>query len=144
MEEYTHIFYNIERFEKLFLNIDFDNYFIEKNNNLVNSDEHYLKYKSEYFLTTNHNFDLLKILIEKFKLLDNNYIKLSDINKYIYHFIDKTEYDSINNQLKNILEVQKKTIQDFTTYINFLNSEQPKNVNLIKQSNIALSSKRNF
>lgn len=140
--DYQHIFYNTERFIKLFIDVNFDNYFIEQNNNLLNSNEYYLTYKNEYILFTENSFNTFKIFLEEFKLLDNNYIK-TNTNKYIYHFVDKEEYNIINNKLKNIIEIQKKKIEDFLNYIKFLNSTQliKQPPQLIKQQSIKALSK---
>lgn len=141
MQQQNHVFYNIDRFSELFINNieNFDSYFIERDNNLVNSNEYYLQYKNKYIEETMELFDTFKILIESFNLLNNNYIK-TDKKKYVYHYIDQNEYNILNDKLKNLLEIQKKRLSNFTNYIEFLNIPKD-NTNTTKVSNNSRMSK---
>lgn len=120
-----HIFYNLENFENLYISValTFDNYFNDKNNKLINSDEHYLSYKSDYITSTNESYIIFSNLINEFDSLNNNFIK-NDKKKYIYNFIDKDQHNIINNKLKNLLEIQRKKLETFLNYIEFLNCDK--------------------
>ena len=47
--------YSEQSFNDTFININFDEFLIQNNNNLVNSNEYYLQYKSEYLEKTTTN-----------------------------------------------------------------------------------------
>ena len=114
--------YNEEQFKQTFLNVNFDNVFIENNNNIINSNELYLQYKAEYLKKTYDNLQKYTQLFEIFKQLSNNY-NIVNNNKYSYTFIDKNEYEKINRQLKNLLIEQRQLYHNFMTYVQFLNSK---------------------
>lgn len=138
----SHIFYNIDRFTKLFIDVisDFDNYFIDRNNNLVNCDNSYLQYKRTYIDETMNNLHIFKVLVNSFDMINNNYEK-TDKKKYTYHYIDFNEYDVLNNKLKNVLEIQKKNLNNFINYIELLNMESSTEVVLEKIRNNSRMSK---
>jgi hypothetical protein len=113
--------YTDEQFKQTFLNVDFDNLFIENNNNIINSNELYLQYKSEYLQKTSNNLQNYIKLFKSFKELSNNYNVIN--NKYSYTFIDKNEYENTNKILKNLLLEQRQLYNNFMTYVQFLNSK---------------------
>ena len=107
--------YNDEQFKQTFFNVDFDKIFIENNNNIINSNEVYLQYKSEYLNKTSGNLHQYTLLFNTFKRLSNNYN--ADNNKYSYIFVDKNEYNTVNNNLKKLLIEQRQLYNNFMTYV---------------------------
>lgn len=118
MESYL---YTDEQFKQTFLDVDFDNLFIENNNNIINSNDLYLQYKSDYLKKTSDNLQKYTTLFKIFKDLYNNYSVVN--NKYSYTFINKNEYKSTNKILKNLLLEQRQLYNNFMTYVQFLNSK---------------------
>lgn len=114
-------FLSLDDFTEQFINIDFDNYLIEQNNNLVNSNDIYLLYKNEYIKITKENYNKLSLLLKQYISLNNNYI-ITDNNKYIYHYIDNNEHKNLNIIIKDLIISQKKSLDNFINYITFLNS----------------------
>jgi hypothetical protein len=117
MESYL---YTSEQFKQTFLNIDFDNFFIENNNNIINSNDLYLQYKSEYLKKTSDNLEKYTQLFKTFNQLSSNY-NIVNNNKYSYTFIDKNEYKKTNKILKELLLEQRQLYNNFMTYVQFLN-----------------------
>lgn len=109
-----------ESFKKQFLNINFDEFLFEKNNDLVNSNEFYIQYKTEYLSKTQENLIKYSELIKPFKHMDNNYTITQ--SKYSYTFINKDEYNRLNKEIKNLLVEQRTLYNNFMNYIQFLNS----------------------
>ena len=112
--------YNRNWFNTSFININFDNLLIEVDNNLVNSNEYYLEYKNKYLAQTHENFEEFKELIDKFDTFYNNY-SVKD-NKYTYTYIDNKEYEKIKYSLKVLIDNQRQLLDNFTKYIEFLNT----------------------
>jgi hypothetical protein len=112
--------YTTDEFKEQFSKTDFDNYLIEQNNSLVNSNEYYLQYKNTYIETTKNNYNTYTKLLDKYNTLTNNYTITS--NKYIYQVIDNKKYDSLNMEIKTLVEEQKKLFNNFIHYIEFLNT----------------------
>lgn len=110
-----------ESFKNQFLNINFDEFLFENNNDLVNSNEYYIQYKSEYLSKTQDNFIKYSDLMKTFKYMENNYT--INQNKYSYTFVNKDEYNRINKELKNLLIEQRTLYNNFMNYIQFLNSK---------------------
>jgi len=117
----TNTLYDETTFREHFLNLDFDSYLIDKNNNLVNSNEYYLQYKSDYIDKTNENLKKYVKLLKIFIDLSNNY----NINqtKYSYTFVDKNEYNRLNKEIKNLVLEQRQLYNNFMKYIQFINSK---------------------
>jgi hypothetical protein len=93
---------------------------IEEDNELLNSNEHYIDYKNEYIEQTNINHKKLDELLKKFNILNNFYTKSCD-RKYIYHFIDNDTKEKLNNEIKDIHLYQRKLYTNFLKHIEFLN-----------------------
>jgi hypothetical protein len=110
-----------DTFKKNFLTVNFDEFLFENNNDLVNSNEHYITFKTEYLDKTNINFNKYKILIDQFKKMEDNY-KINN-TKYSYTFVNKDEYNKLNKELKHILSEQRQLYLNFMNYIQFLNSK---------------------
>lgn len=110
-----------ESFKNQFLNIHFDNFLFENNNDLVNSNEFYIQYKTEYLRKTQDNYEKYSNLMKTFKHMTNNYTITH--NKYSYTFVDKNEYNRLNKELKTILIEQRELYNNFMNYIQFLNSK---------------------
>lgn len=106
-------------FKKKFLEIEFDDILNEQNNKYVNSDE-YLQYKDVYLTSFNKRLEeLIKLKIE-YDILNNFYTKTYN-NKYIYNVIDVQSKEKHNNLIKILIQEQKKDLENFLHYIDFLN-----------------------
>lgn len=112
--------YNRDWFKKNFVNIDFDKSLIEVDNNLVNSNEYYLEYKNKYLDQTANNFQEFEKLIDQFDKFYHNYS--IENNKYNYTYIDNKEYDNVKYSLKVLINNQRQLLDNFTKYIEFLNT----------------------
>lgn len=110
-----------DNFKQKFLNINFDAFLFENNNDLVNSNEFYLQYKTEYMLKTQQNLDKYSQLMKNYNRMENNYNIQS--NKYTYTFFNKDEYNRLHKELNNILVEQRNLYTSFMNYIEFLNSK---------------------
>lgn len=113
---------NEEMFKNTFLNVNFDDFLINNNNNLVNSNEYYLQFKVEYLNKTTNNLNKYIKLLKDFNELSNNFTVNN--NKYSYTFIDKNLYNKTNNDLKALLLEQRELYNNFINYIQFLNSNK--------------------
>lgn len=113
--------YCCDKFRNDFLHFDFDNMLIEEDNELLNSNEHYIDYKNEYIEQTKINHDKLDELLKKFNILNNFYTKSCDC-KYVYHFIDNNTKENYNNNIKNIHLNQRTLYTNFINHIEFLNT----------------------
>jgi hypothetical protein len=120
--------YCCDKFKNDFLHFDFDNMLIEEDNNMLNSNEHYIDYKNEYIEQTKINHKKLDDLLKKFNILNNFYTK-SDDRKYVYHFIDNNTKEKLNNEIKNIHLYQRKLYTNFLKHIEFLNIAKNTTVN---------------
>jgi len=120
--------YCCDKFKDDFLCCDFDNILIEEDNNLLNSNEHYIDYKNEYIKQTNINHKELDSLLKKFSILNNFYTKSCD-RKYVYHFIDNNTKEKLNNEIKNVHLYQRKLFTNFVNHVEFLNTAKNTRVN---------------
>jgi hypothetical protein len=119
-------------FEMLYINVNFDDILIENNNPLVNSEDVYLKYKTEYFEQTNKNYNMFKKLSEELENLEGNQGYTTYGSKYTYIYNDVIEIEKLRLTIKQIVIAQRKLYKNFYHYVNLLNSkreafEQPKN-----------------
>lgn len=112
--------YSIDKFKSDFLYFEFDNMLIDENNELLNSNEHYIDYKSEYISKTEINCKQLDNLLKKFNILNNFYTKSSE-RKYVYHFVDDNIKRSYNDEIKQINVSQITLYTNFINHIEFLN-----------------------
>lgn len=107
-----------KEFRNTFINVDFDEIFINNNNELVNHPE-YLKIKQDYLNQTNENFNKFKHLLEEYNLIVNNYTVKN--NKYTYMHIDEEKLDFLNDELKNLKLKQQKLLANILNFIKVLN-----------------------
>lgn len=133
--------YCIENFKDRFLRVQFDDLLINQNNDLVNSDVHYLDVKNKYLQKSNMNCENLTKLYNEYNKLNNNYCCDPGIGRYVYRYVKSSDTDSVNSQIKAILHEQSKIFTEFTHYISILNN-QPQNThfNILKSSNQMQSS----
>lgn len=128
-------------FKKDFLSIDFDNILIENNNPLINSYDHYIKYKQQYIRSTKHNIDsYTSIYNELISILEKQNTKSSDY-RFSFVFIDETHISNLKTQLKEILFQQRKLLSNFIHHLYTLNSDYekllPKSLSKSKSLNIS-------
>jgi hypothetical protein len=104
-------------FKQKFINIDFDKI---TRDDLLDYKE-YINYKKEYYIETNKNYD-------KYKLYQND---LNDVNKtetfstkdkFIYTYIDENKKEDLKNEMKKIILLQTKLLDNFQHYIHILNT----------------------
>lgn len=109
-----------------FINIDFDNILISNNNPLVNSYEHYIKYKEMYLTESNELFT--KYSFYSKELQKANEIKNIIISpfKQIYTYISDERINEYKLGLKNIYLEQQSKFKNFMTYINYINTNHKK------------------
>lgn len=115
--------YCIEKFKDSYIRVKFDDMLSSQNNNLINSDKHYLDVKNKYLEKTNINCELLCKLFAEYHRLSNNYCCDSNIGRYTYRCINSSDTESVNTNIKNILQEQSKLFTEFTHYISFLNNQ---------------------
>lgn len=128
--------YCIEEFKNTFLRVKFDDMLIDQNNDLINSDLHYLDVKNTYLYKTNINCDNLLQLFNEYYKLNNNYCCDHNIGRYTYTYVNSNDSECLNNQIKTILKQQNKIYSEFLHYISFLNiqpqNSDSRNVNIFK------------
>jgi hypothetical protein len=126
-------------FEEKYI-INFDNYLIEQDNNLVNSNDFYLRYKNEYIISTNNNYKLLDDLLKIFNQLNNNYTL--NTTKYIYNYINKSELKIVMDKIKKIIASQIILFNNFMNHISFLNNTNTDNIKTNNNTRMTKLSKR--
>ena len=112
-------------FQQKFININFDK--IIKQEFLDYTE--YIEHKNQYFVETNINYNTYKIY----------QTELSDINKtqsfntkdkFIYTYIDENRKSFLKTEMKKIIMLQNKLLENFQHYITILNTNvtyiQPK------------------
>ena len=113
---YMHI--DEDSFRKRYLNDHFDDFLLQENNDLINSNEHYLEYKNIYIETTEMNLTNYLKLLEMIccdDICDN-------INKkFTFTYIDNSIIYKINIQIKELIINQNKLYNDFINHIKMLN-----------------------
>ena len=108
-----------------YLNFDFDKILLDNNNELIGSEEIYLKHKRNYFQKAQDNFLLYKKLnAELSKLTDSQYT-VKD-NKYIYIYVDQRRVDKLNSEAKRILSEQMTAFENIKNYLYSLNDDKNK------------------
>jgi len=104
-------------FKQKFINVDFDKIIKDE---LVEYKE-YINYKREYFIEANLNYDKYKI----YQTDLNNIYKMetfSTKDKFIYTYIDENKKNDLKNNIKKIILLQTKLLDNFQHYINILNT----------------------
>jgi hypothetical protein len=114
--------YSKDQFKLEFMDYNFDEMLLERNNPLINSTDQYLCWKNMYLKDTMANYIEFTKLLENFT--NNNYSisKTNNTTKHIYKYINPIISETINTELKTILVVQRKLYNHFIDYINFLNN----------------------
>ena len=105
-------------FKKQYIDFDFDELLTIHNNPLVNSFDHYLKYKQQYMSETLHNFASHKKLQKQVQQFQESHHD----NAIHYRFIDDNTLDTLKTELKSITVQQSKLFNNFVNYIQFLNT----------------------
>lgn len=109
-------------FKKEFILVNFDDMLLSCNNPLINSDDYYIKYKSEYFKQTQQNY-------LRFTQLQNNIqndVSTSNNNKYTFIFRDESEENiklEAQHEMKTIILQQRKALNNFMHYILQINAD---------------------
>lgn len=128
-------------FKERFLDYNFDEILISSNNPLINSVEHYIKFKQSYFAETQVNYKTYIAIDSQIKQL-NPVSEYRDTENHVhYTYIDESLMSELNQKLKNIEIQQGKLFDNFVHYIGFLNANQSKLVSTSKeraQSSIVL------
>jgi hypothetical protein len=114
--------YSGEQFKKDYLDYNFDEMLLDRNNPLITSNEKYLCWKNMYIKDTLDNYNKLNELLKNFS--DDNYsiTKMNNTTKYIYKYSNPSFVDSINLEIKTVLTSQRKLYKHFINFIEFLNS----------------------
>jgi len=108
-------------FKSKFLNCEFDNILINKNNPLINSYDIYIQYKQKYIINTRKNFDLYQQLIKEYTNLKNMQYQTPYKNVVIYTFIPDEKLDELSFKIINLIKEQQTNFDNFMHYINYLN-----------------------
>ena len=98
---------------------DFDQYLIQNNNELVNSNV-YLDYKEIYLGNTEINYNNLSELNILLYDYQNNYQVDISNKKYSYTYVDTTMQIKLNLQVKELILNQNKIYANFINHVKFL------------------------
>jgi len=112
--------YTLSQFEENYIKVHFDDLLLERNNKMVNSNEHYLKWKMTYLNETKNNYNRLKTLLTTLETKYSLNISNNTTRK-TFKFINENTLESTNNEIKQILVDQKKMYTHFINHIQFLN-----------------------
>lgn len=114
--------YSKDQFKSEFMDYNFDEMLLERNNPLINSNEKYLYWKNMYLKDTMNNYEKFTNLLENFS--NNNYSisKTNNTTKHIFKYINPITSETINTEIKTLLVVQRQIYKHFIDYINFLNN----------------------
>lgn len=118
-------FFSIVDFNKEFLDKNFDEILESTGNNLVNSNDIYLKYKQIYIEETNANKLLFENLNKQINELTNKINPNSKKISYIY--INESELEYLKYKRKMLFASQQTKLSNFLHYINQLNSDKKYN-----------------
>jgi hypothetical protein len=109
---------NIDFYSK-YINVNFDN---SIDNEFLNSNEFYLKYKKEYMEETQSNYILYKEYSKEFENLNNFYT--TNNTKYNYIYIDTDTIEKLKGKIKNLIKSQNYLLDNFNHYISILNNNK--------------------
>lgn len=112
-------------FKETYINYNFDDILINANNSLVNSFEHYLRFKQIYMSKSLHNYARHNKLSKQIEELENLHVSNTS-NSYNYTYINVEKLDILKNEIKTIILEQTKLYNDFLHYIKFLNENVSK------------------
>jgi len=108
-------------FKKQYIDNGFKELLTIQKNPLVNSFDHYLKYKQQYMSETLHNFASHKKLKKQLQEYQESHINNTNTTIH-YRFIDDNTLDTLKTELKTIVVEQNKLYNNFLAYIKFLNT----------------------
>ena len=114
--------YSGEQFKKDYLDYNFDEMLLQRNNPLVTSNEKYLYWKNMYLKDTFANYSRLTQLLADFSNDNYSVTKMNNTTKYIYKYSNPSVMNTFNLEIKTLLATQKKLYQHFVSFIEFLNS----------------------
>lgn len=134
---------HVVNFQSHFLDFDFDKILIDDNNTLINSNEHYLYYKTTYLKTTQENLENYKNLNDKYISLTNNEFT-TDTGKVKYYVSNQSELDNIKLEMNKIIMLQRNLYDNFINHIKFLNEHKIKLTNSSKKTQNKSSSAKKF
>lgn len=118
--------YSIDNFATTYIEYDFDSQLLDIQNELINSNKHYLDIKNNYLQQTKENFNKFQELQIIHNDLSNNHNITTD-NNVVYHsykFVNKYNLNEINDQIKTLLKNQQYIFDNFNHYISFINSTE--------------------
>lgn len=117
-------------FYSTYININFDTLI---DNDLVNSQEFYLKYKKEYLDQSDSNYVLYKKYSDELSLYNESYTVNN--TKYTYTYIDVNKIKDVKIKIKNLIRSQNNLLENFNHYISILNTNKSLFKPKIKQKN---------
>jgi len=115
------LMYSEEQFKIDYLDYNFDQLLLERNNPLISSNEKYLLWKNMYIKDTLVNYNKLIELLKNFSNDNYSITKVNNTTKYIYKYSNPSFVESINLEIKELLTTQRKLYKHFTDFIEFLN-----------------------
>ena len=130
-------------FYKEFIDIKHDTILSMAGSALLNSDEHYLKYKQRYIKLAKDNYDTFQSLLSQYKeCIDKEYSTNDNNTKFYYTFTNTDKRDMLLQQLKNIVFTQRNLLSTFDHHVNSLINENLYADKKSKSFNIFKSKKR--
>ena len=130
-------------FYKEFIDIKHDTILSMAGSSLLNSDEHYLKYKQRYIKLAKENHDTFQSLFSQYKeCIDKEYSTNDNNTKFYYTFTNTDKRDMLLQQLKNIVFTQRNLLSTFDHHVNSLINENLQTDKKSKSFNIFKSKKR--
>lgn len=123
-----------------YMSINFDNMVT---NDLVNSEEFYLKYKRNYFERTNENYKMFSIYVDELRNMTNIQRSVSG-TKYTYVYVDTDRLQDLKQRIKNIIIAQNVLLDNLNHHIVLLNTNHDKFRSVSNKTDRRLFNKRNF
>lgn len=114
--------YSGDQFKKDYLDYNFDEMLLERNNPLVTSNEKFLFWKNMYLKDTLDNYNRLTKLLADFSNDNYSVTRVNNTTQYIYTYSNQNVMSTFNLEIKSLLATQKKMFKHFVEYIEFLNS----------------------
>jgi len=111
---------DVDEFQEEYLQYNFDVLLFKTNNYLVNSDAHYITQKQRYLDDTMCNIEAYKRVLPMVK---DTYMKI-DSDKFYMTIRDKKEIDDLKKEIKDIILRQKRLLNNFLHYIEYLNTNK--------------------
>lgn len=111
-------------FKKQFLDFNFDDMLLQRNNPLVNSYVHYTSRKQQYIKQTLENFRTLTFLDQNLNEICNIKCTVSSNTKVHVTILDGKPEEKLRLKIKTLVLKQRKLFNNFINYINFLNENE--------------------